>query len=215
MTPIDFITIQADVLYRDDLNPTEKLVLGLVQSFNGKGLIIGNDEIARLASVRADTVSKILTKLHTRNLIEIVNPQSRHRRIYFGENAKVENESTLENNPTTLDSRPIYLGIQSKHNLKKGKKRRAPAPFSPPLADEVTAYGNSIGYAIDGEKFCDYYQAQGWMVGKHRMRDWQAKVRNWKTRDDQQGGGGDNGRMMPTCEVTEAVADELLKGFKP
>jgi len=31
-------------------------------------------------------------------------------------------------------------------------------------------------------EFLDYYQANGWKVGKNSMKDWQAAARNWKRR---------------------------------
>ena len=35
---------------------------------------------------------------------------------------------------------------------------------------------------MDAERFVDYYTANGWMVGRSRMRDWQAAARNWARR---------------------------------
>ncbi len=35
---------------------------------------------------------------------------------------------------------------------------------------------------IDPEAFCDFYQSKGWVVGKSKMRDWQAAVRTWERR---------------------------------
>jgi len=55
--------------------------------------------------------------------------------------------------------------------------------FIPPSVPEVTAYAKSIGFDIDGDKFYDFYQAKGWMIGKNKMRDWQAAVRTWKPAD--------------------------------
>lgn len=50
----------------------------------------------------------------------------------------------------------------------------------PPLPAWVTSYSASIGYPLDGEKWCDAYAVKGWKVGSQRMKDWQAAVRNWK-----------------------------------
>ena len=52
--------------------------------------------------------------------------------------------------------------------------------FHPPTPQEVSAYGNSIGFKINGQQFCDFYESKGWMVGKNQMQDWQATVRTWK-----------------------------------
>ena len=53
----------------------------------------------------------------------------------------------------------------------------------PPTPEWVTAYSASIGYPMNGQTWCDSYAAKGWVVGKHKMKDWQAAVRNWKTND--------------------------------
>lgn len=50
----------------------------------------------------------------------------------------------------------------------------------PPTPEQVTAYSASIGFALDGQHFCDHYEAKGWLVGKARMKDWQAAVRTWQ-----------------------------------
>lgn len=53
----------------------------------------------------------------------------------------------------------------------------------PPKPEWVTAYSATIGYPLHGQMWCDSYQSKGWTVGKQKMRDWQAAVRNWKTND--------------------------------
>ena len=53
--------------------------------------------------------------------------------------------------------------------------------FVPPTAEEVTAYANKIGYALDGNTFVNYYEARNWMLGKNKMKSWQASVKYWKS----------------------------------
>jgi len=36
---------------------------------------------------------------------------------------------------------------------------------------------------IDAAHFMDYYTANGWMVGKNKMRDWKAALRQWNRAD--------------------------------
>lgn len=52
--------------------------------------------------------------------------------------------------------------------------------FVPPTVDEVQAYITEKGYHISAEKFVDYYTANGWMVGKNKMKDFKAAIRNWE-----------------------------------
>lgn len=61
--------------------------------------------------------------------------------------------------------------------------------FSPPRAEEVSAYAKSIGFKLDGQEFCDYYASVGWLVGVTRkpMCDWKAAVRYWRRRQNESG----------------------------
>lgn len=51
--------------------------------------------------------------------------------------------------------------------------------FIPPSVQDVECYCVNKGYAIDAEGFVDFYASKGWMIGKNKMKDWHAAVRNW------------------------------------
>ena len=55
--------------------------------------------------------------------------------------------------------------------------------FVKPTVAEVQAYCNERRNGIDASHFCDYYESKGWMVGKNRMKNWQAAVRSWEQLD--------------------------------
>ena len=55
--------------------------------------------------------------------------------------------------------------------------------FTPPTIEEIRAYIFQKDLKIDAERFFDYYQANGWKVGKNAMRDWKAACRSWASRD--------------------------------
>lgn len=54
------------------------------------------------------------------------------------------------------------------------------ANFSPPDIQDVKAYCMERKNNVDPERFIDFYEAKGWMVGKNKMKDWRAAVRNWE-----------------------------------
>jgi hypothetical protein len=64
---------------------------------------------------------------------------------------------------------------------KIGKTPRA--TFTKPTLDEVKEYADSIGYKLDCEEFMDFYESKNWMIGKNKVKDWQACVRTWRKRD--------------------------------
>ena len=62
---------------------------------------------------------------------------------------------------------------------------RAKTPrFIPPTVDEVKDYCWERMNNVDAQRFVDFYESKGWMVGKNKMKDWKAAVRNWE-RDQQ------------------------------
>jgi hypothetical protein len=61
--------------------------------------------------------------------------------------------------------------------LEKPKRKN----FKKPSPSEVTEYAKSIDFDLDGEQFCDYYEARGWKYGTGKpMVDWKAAVRTWR-----------------------------------
>ena len=61
-----------------------------------------------------------------------------------------------------------------------------------PTASEVAEYAASLGRRIDAERFIDFYESKGWMVGKNHMKGWKAAVRNWTRNSPSVPKGGDN-----------------------
>lgn len=51
--------------------------------------------------------------------------------------------------------------------------------FKKPTLEEIKQYCDEKHCAIDTQRFYDYYESNGWKVGKNPMKDWKATVRNW------------------------------------
>jgi hypothetical protein len=62
--------------------------------------------------------------------------------------------------------------------------------FVPPTIEQVKAYCLIRKNGVNPEIWHSFYTSKGWMVGKNKMKDWQAAVRTWE-RDD----GGGFGRL--------------------
>ncbi len=55
-----------------------------------------------------------------------------------------------------------------------------PIIFVPPSLEEIEEYCRERNNDVDAEKFINYYQSNGWRVGKNKMKDWKAAVRTWE-----------------------------------
>ena len=73
-------------------------------------------------------------------------------------------------------------GMSADEPRKVAAKRAA---FVAPSPQEVKDYISEKGYTVDAQRFIDFYEAKGWMIGKNKMKDWRAAVRTWARRPDE------------------------------
>lgn len=60
-------------------------------------------------------------------------------------------------------------------NNKKQKEK-----FTKPTLEECKQYCLERNKGIDAEKWFNYYESNGWKVGKNPMKDWKAAIRTWE-----------------------------------
>jgi hypothetical protein len=53
--------------------------------------------------------------------------------------------------------------------------------FQKPTIEQLKEYMSEQGMNDIAENWLNHYEANGWMVGKVKMKDWKASVRTWKT----------------------------------
>ena len=58
--------------------------------------------------------------------------------------------------------------------------------FTPPTYEQLSSYCLERNNNVDAQSFVDHYEANGWMRGKTKMKDWKAAVRFW----ERSNGGG-------------------------
>ena len=75
--------------------------------------------------------------------------------------------------------------IKEKNNIKENNKEKHETAkrFVPPTIEEVKARIVEMGYTFDAEAFIAFYQSNGWMVGKSKMKDWKAAMVTWQKRE--------------------------------
>lgn len=52
--------------------------------------------------------------------------------------------------------------------------------FEKPTLSQITQYCLERNNNVNAEQFYDYYESNGWKVGKNSMKDWKACVRTWE-----------------------------------
>jgi len=93
--------------------------------------------------------------------------------------------------------------ITNNQTKKKGTKR-----FTSPSILEIQNYISEKNYQVDAERFLNHYESNGWMVGKTKMKDWKAAIRNWHSRNkDKQDGNEKNRKLSAAERASQQVRD--------
>lgn len=88
------------------------------------------------------------------------------------------NNEVTNSNTEIEKEKDIEIDIEK--DIEKEKTSGKAKRFTKPTLAEVQAYCNERGNKVDAAHFYDYYEANGWKVGKNSMKDWKASVRTWE-----------------------------------
>lgn len=95
---------------------------------------------------------------------------------------KKENEFT-ENVQPIPNTIPITIPNTIPDIKKEIYKEKKTKRFVKPSIEEIKEYVFKNSLNVDCEYFYDYYESNGWTVGKNHMKDWKATLRNWSRRN--------------------------------
>lgn len=121
-----------------------------------------------------------------------------------------QNETKTEpkTNQTETETEPnVNVNVNVNENdLKENTKRKV---FTKPTVEEVKAYCVERKNNVNPDKFIDFYESKGWLIGKNPMKDWRACVRTWEK------GGNSSPPSKPTSAYINPEQKEFddLSGF--
>jgi hypothetical protein len=85
--------------------------------------------------------------------------------------------------------------------------------FIPPELYHMQEYASVIGLpSIEAEKAFDFYTSKGWIIGRSKMKDWKASLRNWKRNIEERSGktSGVNGsKPYNPSEDPDVIRSEI------
>lgn len=85
---------------------------------------------------------------------------------------------------------------QKNTNNNDNKENKNNSRFTPPTFEEVLNYCKERNNSVNPNKFIDFYQSKGWLVGKTIMKDWKAAIRTWEGKDNKDNKGETNKPMI-------------------
>ena len=84
-------------------------------------------------------------------------------------------------NSTSIDNNNYVIVI--------GQKQKK---FVKPSLKEISDYCKERNNDVNPERFLNYYEANGWKVGRNNMKDWKAAIRTWEVNCRSSGGKKNN-----------------------
>ena len=148
-------------------NHKEKRFKGI--ELKAGSVITSRDILAIQTGLSVQQIRTALDKLKSTNEITI-ETSSKGTIIQL---VKYE-EYQLATNETTI-KQPLN-NQQTTINNNEKKERSI---FTPPNFNEILEYCMQNSLDVDCHKFLNFYHSKGWMVGKNKMKDWKAAIRNW------------------------------------
>lgn len=70
----------------------------------------------------------------------------------------------------------------NRDNNSNSRESNTRARMCKPTVDQIAAYCAERRNGIDAQSFYDWYESNGWKVGRNPMKDWKAAVRTWESK---------------------------------
>lgn len=128
------------------------------------------EEIGLISSNNGETFNKQL--LNFSETYQIKKEKNRERILKWRENQSDTKNVTR------------YKSVCNTPKVKESKVNEN--KFVIPTILEIKNYCLEIKNNVDAEKFFNFYESKGWMVGKNKMKDWKACIRTWESKETHQ-----------------------------
>ena len=183
------IWIPAEIWLDDRLTALDKMILAEITSLDtGEGCYASNKYLAEFCGTKENTISISISKLKEIGYLKQISFDGRQRVL---KSCLIKNQrQTLKKSKAECEK--IKGSTLLKNNIVDNTNRESRAKTKiPPEFEDVKAYCDERKNGIDAQRFIDYYEARGWMIGKNKMKDWKAAVRTWEKNRKQEQSNGD------------------------
>lgn len=163
----------------------------------GKGsLITSYRKLSDETGLSVNTIKACISKLVKSGEITIKTAKGQFTHIVINQFNKYQGVSMVDTPTDTLIDTPvdtptdtlIDINRRKKRNIRKeediiidsGDKSPKRAKFQKPTLQELQEFAFAENLMnVDCNRFFDYYESNGWKVGRNAMKDWRATLRNW------------------------------------
>ena len=109
---------------------------------------------------------------------DLIDQQHHRREVNAANRAGKKAEPATNEENSAIEPQPEEKLAQEIQPEKPKRKN-----FVKPTVEEIAAYCKAKNYNVNAQQFFNYYESNGWKIGRNSMKSWQAAVQNWNIRD--------------------------------
>lgn len=109
---------------------------------------------------------------------DLIDQQHHRREVNAANRAGKKAEPATNEENSAIEPEPEGKPAQEIQPEKPKRKN-----FVKPTVEEIAAYCKDKNYNVNAQQFFNYYESNGWKIGRNAMKSWQAAVQNWNIRD--------------------------------
>lgn len=94
-----------------------------------------------------------------------------------------DNQTETKEEPNVNVNDNVNDNLNDNSILKERESKENAAKPPRPTIDEVKEYVKEKKYTFDPEAFFSYYESNGWMIGKNKMKNWKAACVTWQRKE--------------------------------
>ena len=181
--PNYYAVIPAEIRYCKELTANAKLLYGEISALCNKDgyCWASNGYFSKLYGVSNASISRWIRDLEKQGFIksEVIRNEKKEvtaRNIYLN------TLYTKMHIPSQQNCfRPPHKNVKDNKPSTNKPSNNNIRGFQPPTIDEVKAYIKEKSYSVNAERWYSYYESNGWMVGRNKMKDWKASIRYWSS----------------------------------
>lgn len=183
--PNYYAIIPAEVRYDNDLRANEKLLYGEITALANKtgACWASNEYFSNLYEVSPRVVATWISHLKEKEYIVIDYEFNEGTKEIDKRIIKIGDEQKFTTSCTNVhggDEQKFTHNNTSINNTSNKKEIYKEKRFKKPSLEEIEEYCNERNNSVNAEQFLDFYESNGWKVGKNPMKDWKACVRTWE-----------------------------------
>jgi len=171
-------------------------ILRKTYGYHKKEDSISNSQFCEGTGLLKGNVTRALKELSEKQLV-IKNDNGKYPTYRFNKNytewRELSKKQPVIKKATVViksDNRLLSKVMDTKDNSTKENITKDIKRFMSPSLQEVKEYCLERENGIDAERFINFYESKGWMIGKNKMKCWKSAVRTWEKNEVLRGKNG-------------------------